>query len=88
MIRTVTVSAFTGEEMRGLYRRSQTGRGQPSVHVDGNVKLTKLLQKLAPCQSRSEETYRSFSALLLVREACVQWWGFTYKSMHIGSFQC
>jgi hypothetical protein len=41
--------------MRGLYRRSQTGRGQPSIHVDGDVKLTKLLQKSGPHQPWFDE---------------------------------
>ena len=62
---------ITREEMRGLYRRLQTGRGQPSVHVDGDVKLTKLLKKLLPYQPGSKESYRIFSALPLVRKAFV-----------------
>jgi hypothetical protein len=58
--------------MRGLYWRLQTGRGQPSVHVDGDVELTKLLQEFVPHQTGSEESYRSVNALLLVGEALVQ----------------
>jgi hypothetical protein len=51
--------------------------------VPGDVKLTNLLQKFVPYQPGSEESYRSFNAFLLVRDAFVQRWGFAYKSRHI-----
>jgi hypothetical protein len=79
---------ITREEMRGLYRRSQTGRGQPSVHVDGDVKLTKFLQKSGPHQPWFDESQRSFNTNLLVRKAIVQCWRIAFRVGHIGSFHC
>jgi hypothetical protein len=79
---------ITREEMRGLYRRLQTGRGKPSVHVDGDVKSTKFLQKFVPHQPGLDESHRSFNTLLLIGKAFVQCWRFAFKTGHIGSFQC
>jgi hypothetical protein len=60
---------ITREEMRGLYRRSQTGREHPSVHVDGYIKLTKFLQKSVPHQPWFDESQRGFNTYLLVRSS-------------------
>jgi hypothetical protein len=79
---------ITREEMRGLYGRLQTGRGQPSIHVDGDVKLTKFLQKFGPHQPRFDESQRGFDTYPLVRKAIVQCWRIAFKARHIGSFQC
>ena len=45
---------------QGLSRRLQSGRGQPSVQCDGDVKLTKLLQKLRPYLDLPMEVARRF----------------------------
>jgi hypothetical protein len=79
---------ITREEVRGLYRHSQTWRGQPSVHVDGNVKLTKFLQKPVPHQPWLDESQRGFNTYLLVRKAIVECWRIAFKAWHVGSFQC
>ena len=78
---------ITREEMRGLYRRLQTGRGQPLVDVRGDIKLTKFFQKLVPRRSRSNPVCLGFKALLFFCEAFVQRWGFVEKPSHICSFQ-
>jgi hypothetical protein len=48
--------------------------------VDGDVKLTKFLQKFVPHQPGFDESHRSFNTHLLIRKAFVQCWRFAFKA--------